>query len=149
MSCNLYVSAPRLMRIECSSWRVGEASHQKPHTKEPVSIRVAATLSAALGQRLKRLAPRPKRRAPSTRTYRVAWHVDGTVSAVRKTASASVTLYISQTCGSSDATRRPRHDYCHSDECRPTAASCPTRHSVGFGWQPLACERESLWLLTG
>ena len=86
------------MRIECSSWPVGEASHQKPHTKEPVSIRVAATLSAALGQRLKRLAPRPKRRAPSTRTYRVAWHVDGTVSAVRKTASASVTLYISQTC---------------------------------------------------
>lgn len=86
------------MRIECSSWRVGEASHQKPHTKEPVSIRVAATLSAALGQRLKRLAPRPKRRAPSTRTYRVAWHVDGMVSAVQKTASASVTFYISQTC---------------------------------------------------
>lgn len=58
------------MRIKCSSWRFGEASHQKPHTKEPVSIRVAATLSAALGQRLKRLAPRPKRRAPSTRTSR-------------------------------------------------------------------------------
>jgi hypothetical protein len=71
-SCNLHVSA-RLMSIKLQCAAAGEASHQKPHTKEPVSYSRGTTLSAALGQRLKRLAPRPKRCTSSTRTS-LAWH---------------------------------------------------------------------------
>jgi hypothetical protein len=64
-SCNLYDSARRLMRIKYSSRR------DKPPKSHTTKNRLAFawhTLSAALGQRLKRLAPRPKRRPPSTRT---------------------------------------------------------------------------------